>query len=182
MIEQPRVPTNIKDLDSYIVDKLVARREEYAAEGITDYQPNISMLAYNAIFDFILDACDSQHAERQMGGGDELTMLVDEVSQDYAYAFNSGPQRRSILYKMAADAREIISKRPKRKETPAAADKFMKINEDITLSEQDFISLNSFLGSFKSYVGTGPTPYNKGGIFKVPSKPYQDYYDRRKRS
>ena len=54
-------------------------------------------------------------------------------------SFGSGPDRRSALYKLFADARDIISKLPKKPDPIFSADK------DFTISDESMALINKTL-------------------------------------
>ena len=122
------VPTNSRDLDSYIVaafSRILDEHKAYEAKRAaaigdpSDYiqkeltrddigrmlNPTVSV----AITDFLQQACDGANVEY----GPALYGLRDQATADYVDGYGSGSQRRSVLYKMCNDARAIIATLPK---------------------------------------------------------------------
>ncbi len=111
----PGVPTNVRDLDSFIVERFCTIRDERERFGEADQTPEqikeiLDMVASVGIGGSIEAACENANVEYARTG---LYELKGTAAAEYVYSFGSGPDRRSVLYRLFADTRDIIAKLPK---------------------------------------------------------------------
>ena len=93
------VPTNIPDLDSYIVADAIAWQERRASG---------KFIVYPSADDIIDQSVQQVLDDADLIRDDNVSNLVLDAVDDYTSAYNSGSERRAVLFKLFADLKEVM--------------------------------------------------------------------------
>lgn len=158
------VPTNVRDLDSHIVSRFMEIHSERGRLGVENDTPEAIEEMINPIAGVVLGLFIEGACERaNVVYAGNFTEVREQAKADYVSGFNDASHRRSVLYKMCNDARDIISKLPK-KPDPIFSDETMNAYSNFKIDDNTMASIQKTLqqgaGLTKKYSKKDPSYYN----------------------
>ena len=175
------VPTNVRDFDSYVVARFVEIREDYENSTVdASVEAILEMVVRGNITFFIEEACERANVEYG-----NFSNVLEQAIEDYINGFGSGSQRRSVLFKMCADVRAIISTLPQLEPKIEFSKKISDDDMDQILGKIKSIDFSKFKLVGGNYVGSSASGMKRNligdpkGYIKnitIPADPYRDIY------